>query len=310
MEIRKNSETNMIFVRKPLQIIVRHIGDLQAHKNPFTKSTKPFSTLSPLKSATMVNQKEVAAAFMHASTIQESKKPSFPHPSSSRVPQPNILCAEIGESVTEDNCDWFSETEIDSEAETERIDEEESKESNEETIDDAIKYRAKLTKELEYNFNIIHSIPLVDSQDDVTLRQVSLPIRTKPVRLTDKTLLLDLDDTLIHTVNPNFDYSSIDVDHREYQPVWYRDASSPSFFCIKVLIRPNAIKLLEELSKLYEIIVFFFHFTKNRFSQQLKTAMQMQLLSYWTQKTGLFLIVYIVRNALLRMAISLRTLES
>ena len=77
----------------------------------------------------------------------------------------------------------------------------------------------------------------------------------KSKRSTNKTLLLDLDDTLVHTINTNFDYSMVNIDYNRAKTVIYKDDNSLNFTAIKVIVRPYAVKFLEELSKIYEIIV-------------------------------------------------------
>ena len=72
-----------------------------------------------------------------------------------------------------------------------------------------------------------------------------------------KTLILDLDDTLIHTINPLFDYSALNISYGRAQTVMYKNNEGPSFETIKVIIRPHALKFITELSSLYEIIVFY-----------------------------------------------------
>eukprot|EP00826_Nyctotherus_ovalis_P057427 TRINITY_DN7846_c0_g1_i20.p1 TRINITY_DN7846_c0_g1~~TRINITY_DN7846_c0_g1_i20.p1 ORF type:complete len:187 (+),score=24.91 TRINITY_DN7846_c0_g1_i20:92-652(+) len=65
-----------------------------------------------------------------------------------------------------------------------------------------------------------------------------------------------MDDTLIHTLVPMFNYSKINVDYENAKTVVYEDSASSTLFSVQVIIRPYAIQLLQELSIIYEIVIF------------------------------------------------------
>eukprot|EP00826_Nyctotherus_ovalis_P061295 TRINITY_DN8706_c0_g1_i1.p3 TRINITY_DN8706_c0_g1~~TRINITY_DN8706_c0_g1_i1.p3 ORF type:complete len:104 (+),score=1.52 TRINITY_DN8706_c0_g1_i1:553-864(+) len=88
--------------------------------------------------------------------------------------------------------------------------------------------------------------------EEIKAREVDL----EPAeRKSNKTLVLDLDDTLIHMINPKFKYSNMNVCHASARTVIYKDQDTPTFNSTKIIIRPHALKLLRELSQLYEIVV-------------------------------------------------------
>ncbi len=255
METRRKSDYEFTYTRKPLKVAVPNLGDLQAHKNPFNKSLRS-GTFSPVKSPSLLTCKEAAAANFHAHTVCAVKRQlTFPRPEAGFVTQPGSLATEMGESVTEDPCDWIIESEFESKSEE---DDENSLQIQEEkeSLEDLTEFQAKLTRELVHNFTVIRSMPPA-TLEEIELRQTILSFGKKS---TDKILVLDLDDTLVHTINPAFNYSGIDVAYSEAQPVFYKDGESPSYYSIRVVIRPGAVELLKELSSLYEIIVSLYSF--------------------------------------------------
>lgn len=112
-----------------------------------------------------------------------------------------------------------------------------------------------MTKEVELNFKQIINIPKINL-DDIDCRKVLLPCKT----LKKHTLFLDLDETLIHSIDSKFNYESINVNllkikKENINVLCCKDSIKMKTIVIKVLIRPFAIELLQELSKLYEIVV-------------------------------------------------------
>ena len=72
-----------------------------------------------------------------------------------------------------------------------------------------------------------------------------LPPKSKKY-INKKTLVLDLDETLVHSSFTPFDHSDIvlQVDFEEY------------LYNIHVLVRPYVDKFIEEVSKLFEVVIF------------------------------------------------------
>ena len=141
------------------------------------------------------------------------------------------------ESITENGCDWvfMKEEKVDSYSTSE-------------------KYKIKMTNEVIYNFTHICELESPNLKE-IESKSVNLEFK-RSGKITEKTLLLDLDDTLIHTINPNFNYSLLNTSHDGANTVIFKDILTHKIHTMKVLIRPHAIKLLEELSRLYEIIIF------------------------------------------------------
>lgn len=114
-------------------------------------------------------------------------------------------------------------------------------------------YRPKMTPEISYNFSVIKSLNL-ERLKEPNHKMITLP-QDNGGGINKKTLIVDLDDTLIHTVTKFFNYSGMKVSLKNSKQVSYKDDSSLKITNIKVFIRPYAIQFLKELSKTYEIIV-------------------------------------------------------
>ena len=224
-----------VYMWRPLNVAVPDMGNMQARKNPFNKQSKLKtcdhidckSLLPHIKeqqiinnfSKTVANLKDCSLNFFKLITDDE-----------------DILFSEITETITESNCEWASEDSI----------------SNHKTND--MSSKPVLTKEMAFNFGIIQGVVFPTLEE---IKNKTVNLRTdKSTRLSDKTLLLDLDDTLIHTINPKFDYSLINIDHSSAKIIFYKDPETSSLHSIKVVIRPYATELLQQLSKYYEIVIF------------------------------------------------------
>lgn len=114
-------------------------------------------------------------------------------------------------------------------------------------------YRATMSQEMEFNFSVLRHFERVEMWE---VRKKAIRLGPRPQRSTDKTLVLDLDDTLIHTFSPSFDYSNFDVDRKAVQAVTCVDPARLNTIDMKVVVRPYATQFLKKLSKAYEIIIF------------------------------------------------------
>ena len=132
----------------------------------------------------------------------------------------------------------------------------ENKDKQQKSIQNA-KYKLRLTKEIEHNFSIMRMLRL-PTKDEINSKKVTIPIEPNSTRISDKTLVLDLDGTLIHAVSPTFDYSRINVSVDSAETVYYKNEGEEEMKAIKIIVRPNAAKFLKEISKIYEIIVFLY----------------------------------------------------
>jgi CTD small phosphatase-like protein 2 len=112
---------------------------------------------------------------------------------------------------------------------------------------------ASLSCEVISHFNTICEMSLT-MEEEISKRAVEL-CKT-PKGSSGKTLVLDMDDTLIHTLIPIFNYSKIKFNYNNPKTVMYKDEGTLTLYTAKVIIRPYALELLKELSKLYEIVIF------------------------------------------------------
>ena len=69
-----------------------------------------------------------------------------------------------------------------------------------------------------------------------------------------KTLVLDLDETLVHSTFEEIDNADLII------PMEIED----EIYDVYVMVRPGALEFLEELSKLYEIVIFTASLSKVR----------------------------------------------
>jgi len=130
-----------------------------------------------------------------------------------------------------------------------------SKETSEESKECTYN-KLQLTKEIEQNFDIMKCLRL-SSIEEVKFKELNLPY-PKTRRTSDKTLILDLDNTLIYAVNPLLNYSAMDICCNKAESILINNNKNSDKLCVRIMIRPYAKELLKELSKIYEIIVLFF----------------------------------------------------
>lgn len=201
-------------------IAIPHMGDTQFRNNPFRRFSRPGS-----RGNSVCGGKGVKTSKHYPSSvyIPSAERPSYEFHTSPTRPEASP------EKREQDN--------------------EEAKRS------DSVPYTVQMTREVEHNFSVMKCLRL-GSIEEVKFKEVALGAKSK--RASDKTLILDLDGTLIYTIDPSLNYSAIDICHEQAKVVLYKDNNNSNEVSIKVLIRPHAIELLKELSKVYEIIVLPF----------------------------------------------------
>lgn len=115
------------------------------------------------------------------------------------------------------------------------------------------KFQVKLTKEIEDNFKQLPEIGFIP-MEEIVKKFINLPVM--PGKQSNKVLFLDLDDTLIHTMNPKLNYKAIKINPNDVKAIMYSDAFSKSVISVKTIIRPFLSVFLKELKPIYEIGVF------------------------------------------------------
>ena len=110
-----------------------------------------------------------------------------------------------------------------------------------------------LTSEIIKNFNRLSSLSPV-TQSELLPLQLSLPFPTH--KKTRKTLILDLDDTLVHTMLPRKSYLKQGVNKTEIHTAVFKDSESGRKQVIKIIIRPFANEFLKAVSKEFEVVLF------------------------------------------------------
>lgn len=204
-----NTKEKVFYCKRLLNIFVPDMGSKQYQKNPFTKFVHD-STLTIIRQTSLLDRNPKNMLTKCSNTMLKPPNPV-------QIPKPCRLDMEDWHS-------WIFYEESDNEDDAEEI-----KEAN-------LMY---LSKELESDFKILQTLKL-PTEKEIKAREVKLPFNDKT---TNKTLVLDLDETLIHAISMS-NYSATDT---------LNDRTRT----IKVIIRPYAIEFLKELSKLYEIVVLY-----------------------------------------------------
>ena len=109
-----------------------------------------------------------------------------------------------------------------------------------------------MSNEVISNFNVIEKIDGVTMMD-ILRRKVILTFPKG--RKTEKTLLLDMDETLIHTLNPMIHYPKC-IEMSKIHSLTFNDPVTCTHEKIDIVIRPYAIELLQQMHPLCEIIIF------------------------------------------------------
>eukprot|EP00826_Nyctotherus_ovalis_P066814 TRINITY_DN9918_c0_g2_i2.p1 TRINITY_DN9918_c0_g2~~TRINITY_DN9918_c0_g2_i2.p1 ORF type:complete len:364 (-),score=69.20 TRINITY_DN9918_c0_g2_i2:120-1211(-) len=102
-----------------------------------------------------------------------------------------------------------------------------------------IEFREKVSKEMLEGFKIVRSLPSITEEE---LAKNSVAINSRLVKTTDKTLVIELNNTLIS-------YKDIKSSEGEKLPM-------SQLFTRHVSLRPGAMKLLNSLYKTYEAIIY------------------------------------------------------
>ena len=115
------------------------------------------------------------------------------------------------------------------------------------------KYELKMSRELLYNFRILEPMR-TDVTKEVESKQILLP-NPRSTKHSKKTLLVDLDDTLVHTMDPQLDYSSVNIDPSMIRETEYFDYEYSVTVDLKCVIRPYALKFIQEIRPFSAFIV-------------------------------------------------------
>jgi len=116
-----------------------------------------------------------------------------------------------------------------------------------------INLTSQMTDEIKKDFDIIKDLPETP-ESELLFRRVNLKKAEK--KFTNKTLVLDLDDTLVHTLSDKKVYSQKDLKNLEINSVSYIDPKKGLKAIAKYIIRPYALSFLQSIFPFYEIILF------------------------------------------------------
>ena len=91
--------------------------------------------------------------------------------------------------------------------------------------------------------------------EDEIMNQPIINLPLKPFVKSDKTLIIDLEDFLISSVRNTDSFPIITIDHSSIRTCFFENQNISLKTEYKFIIRPFAMKFLQELSSIYEIIV-------------------------------------------------------
>jgi len=219
------------YCKKALNVIVPDMGIKQSRMNPFNKHYHICTIPASNQNHTLFNSNKENLLNKRANTVR-IKSLVFPRPDSTKVPMP--CRSEVEDCWYR----WITESESCQEEEMEK---------NEES-----KWQVRLTGEVIYNFTTLRTLAL-PTEEEVLNKLIELPYKSS--NSSGKTLVLDLDETLVHAIGFSVDYSAVNIPHNKIHSIFYKNKEEPSFSVIKVIIRPYAFEFLEELSEIYEIVV-------------------------------------------------------
>ena len=287
------------YCRKPLTFVLPALKESQAAKNPFKRPFK-FSTMTKLKAEEIKTSSTMPTAlkkFQSLTPTQEKRT----RINLDKVVKPSLFTGDSIEghdaSFDEENHNKINNIVEDHKEEIKKSEAKKTEEKKQEAYPE---YDFSLSKEVLFFFSELQKIEHI-SMDEVSKKYVLLPdIKGK---LSNKTLLLDLDDTLVHTIDPTLNYSTIKIDKSELKAAMYVDPFQSSIVSIKVIIRPYALQFLKELSLLFEVVVLLY-FYMGRSSLQDKRTTLKHCLTCWTLKettstTAFFAISVLARAAIL-----------
>lgn len=262
-EVECDSDT--VYIRKPLKFVIPHFEDFQSNKNPFFHSFKAHSMICQVsqkcKNKTEGNSNlEIHTAYTISTnfTRQQIK--------TARLEKTLPIVPDKGDCVSLQT-EWI--TESDWEMLTESVEEafaiqtiESNNNSNEgqnvNNIElDSKRYAIENSPEVNFNFERLLKSPYI-SKTEINMKGIFLPNSARLKKLSNKTLLLDMDDTLIHAINKSFDYKKIGIVHNNIKTFQIEDIYTHENREIRFVIRPYAIEFLKQLSLIYEIVVLIF----------------------------------------------------
>ena len=259
MQESAEGDTEIVYCRKPLSFVLPAMQDFQAKKNPFKPSFKLSGSevhiLSSRTTIAMAKPTPPIKKFLSLTpTAQQRTRVEW-----ARVPKPSLFAAEpddiSNESFNEDTKVSTSQA-LPKIADTATKAEEVADESKSETTrglrEGVPKYKFTVTKEIEYHFQQLAKIGFIP-MEEVTKRCFLLA--EPPARRSNKTLVLDLDDTLVHTIHPKLNYAAIHLDKDNIKTIMYEDPFTKTLTPIKVVLRPHAREFLTTLKLCYELVV-------------------------------------------------------
>ncbi len=225
----------------PHTVQLLSLGDLQSHGNPFTherpKKGKPLPAIGLAKSEETVIARLPPKM---ASGTSFKARPDFhkvTHPAMLSVKSKSTILTFrdiplLGEPVAKSP----SLNSIKSPAALARI------------VDPTARVQAELSHDL-FRLSLVSPV----TAEEVAEQAVTFPSEVLTDESPRKTLFLDLDDTLVYRVEGEGLWSKGGLEARTIE---YEDEVNSDVYMSKIILRPHAVRLLKELSELYEIIVW------------------------------------------------------
>ncbi|MDR3548808.1 MAG: NIF family HAD-type phosphatase [Candidatus Pacebacteria bacterium] len=225
------------------------VRDSQSKKNPFRKHSKQkttdFSRLTTDEEydQLLVRKGLTKKPFYSTETVIYRARVAF-----DRIPKPLSDTEAVGEDEDLAGKKLCFEVKAD----------------EEKVIPTVPAYALSLSNEIKANFEELKRIGYIPIEE-IEKRQTSIPDTKQG--LGKKTLFLDLDDTLVHTINPRVNYDAKQVKKGEIHQVKYEDQYTHVEATASVILRPYVRHFLRELKRSFELVVMTSHLTIHRYSQ-------------------------------------------
>ena len=264
MDYSDNYEDKKKYVRKSLEFKLPFFGEPQAAKNPFSAICKTKSMMQCIN-LSLVEIADETRPRKCITTIHKWKK----FETCADFKQIQKPRQELEDSMEIIPTDQFEEDEEQIPEESEIITNPPPSRHNSQNMQDFVidtktntiekltllsEFSVCLTEDVEKQFAIMVNRGFI-AMDEVAKKSVKFPQILEKEKMN--TLLLDLDDTLVHTMNWGTDYSKTIIDHKDVKQIIYNDKHANMLITLQVILRPYVKEFLKEMSSMFEIAVIY-----------------------------------------------------
>eukprot|EP00826_Nyctotherus_ovalis_P028265 TRINITY_DN2234_c0_g1_i1.p1 TRINITY_DN2234_c0_g1~~TRINITY_DN2234_c0_g1_i1.p1 ORF type:complete len:342 (-),score=25.07 TRINITY_DN2234_c0_g1_i1:432-1457(-) len=246
------SEESLIkYLKRPLNFAFPAVQSSQFDKNPFQRTSGPKQKA---KSVSAINLSQKAIQIAHVNSKHKScviTKKYKVRGNLEKLPKPACITSEADEpeEILNGELNKLKKSMSNNSIPKNETISQETIMSKAEGV-----YKMQLTGEVVYNFRELQLIK-VPGREEIGRRKILLPKPTK-LKKSNKTLFLDLDETLVHTMQANLDYSLVPIDPQAVRTTTFLLSATNKLLNLKIVFRPHVREFLKELSAMYEIVVY------------------------------------------------------